>query len=76
MNQPIESYTQADTPVLETHSVLFASVVCDSLENAGIPARLYSNGHYCVEVPAALLAAARRLLFTEPRSGEIYGYCG
>ena len=44
------------SPVFETNSMLFASAVCNTLEKAGIPARLYWNGHYNVDVPAELLA--------------------
>jgi hypothetical protein len=72
MNQFIGNYEKANSPVFETNSMLFASAVCDSLEKAGIPARLYRNGHYSVDVPAELLAESCELLFTEPISGEIY----
>jgi len=72
MYQPIGNYEKASAPVFETNSMLFASTVCDTLEKAGIPARIYRNGHYSVDVPAELLTDSYKLLFTEPRSGEIY----
>ena len=72
MDQPIGNYEKASTPVFETNSMLFASAVCDTLEKAGIPARLYQNGHYGVDVLAELLADSYKLLFTDPHSGEIY----
>jgi hypothetical protein len=72
MYQSNGNYDKASTPVFETSSMLFASAVCDTLEKAGIPARLYRNGHYSVDVPAEMVNASYQLLFTEPCSGEIF----
>jgi hypothetical protein len=76
MYLPIEKIENANSPVYETQSILFASAVCDSLEMAGIPARLHQNGRISVEVTAEAAADSQRLLFCEPRYGEIFGLRG
>jgi hypothetical protein len=76
MYSPIETYQKASTRVLKTQSLLFASAVCDTLEKAGIAARLHVNGNCSVEVPNESLGDAYQLLFTQPRSGEIFCFKG
>jgi hypothetical protein len=72
----IDDYKKANTLVFETHSMLFAAAVCDTLEMVGIPAMMQVNGHYCVNVPADLEADSHQLLYSEQDGAEIARRCG
>ncbi len=61
--------------VYSSGNFLFAISVQDELEKAGIPTFLMnsSNGTYLdVKVPAEMVDEALRMLFVEPRTGEIF----
>jgi hypothetical protein len=68
MYQPIETYEKASAPLFATHSILFASALCDTLEKAGIPSRLHNSGdlqqagRYSVDVPVEFLADSLQLV--------------
>jgi hypothetical protein len=76
MFKPLETLENAQTPIYQTPLLLGAVIICDRLENAGIPAilrqtRCPGSGHFEVDVPQAYAAEAVSLLSPEPARGEI-----
>jgi hypothetical protein len=76
MFTPVETLENAHTPIYQTTLLLGAVLICDQLENAGIPAilrqtRCPGSGHFEVDVPQAFAAEAAYLLSPEPARGEI-----
>jgi hypothetical protein len=72
----LDTLENAHTPIYQTTLLLGAAVICDRLENLGIPAILRQtcspgSGHFEVHVPQAYAAEAVALLSPEFVQGEI-----